>query len=445
MSSIRSIVRHPGLVRLLTVRLLCQLSDGAFQAALAFSILFNPDRHSEPLAIAGGFAVLLLPYSLLGPFAGAFLDHWDRRAVLLWANLLRAAAVVLVAGVMTVSTPDAVVLICALLVTGASRLVSSGLSAALPHVAPGPVIVEVNSVFTTLGGAMLAAGAGVSGVLRLIFGPDNGGSGATLLAGAVFAVAAALLAARFAPRRLGPDRPDGAGHTVVYAVLRGLAHGVRQVLRIPSVGIALAAIGVHRLVFGANTLMFLMLVRHTEFGDALGADVTALALIGGAVALGALVAAAATPIGIRVAGRRATMVAALIGGAAAELVILTQRPIPVLLAAGVIGLAGQTVKLCGDVAMQCDVADSYRGQVFAVQDAVFNSLFVVAIFLVALVIPPDGLSVAVVVIGALVYLVAGVAVRAAGPRADGPPPAPLRPESVALDQGSPGESGAPAR
>jgi len=29
-------------------------------------------------AIAAGFLVLLLPYSIIGPFAGALLDRWDR-------------------------------------------------------------------------------------------------------------------------------------------------------------------------------------------------------------------------------------------------------------------------------------------------------------------------------------------------------------------------------
>ncbi|MBM7368746.1 MFS transporter [Gordonia hydrophobica] len=433
MDRLRSVIRAPGLIRLLAVRLLCQVSDGAFQAALAFSILFNPDRHTDPLAIAGGFAVLLLPYSLLGPFAGALLDHWDRRRVLLWVNLLRAAAIILVAIAMTTSTPDTVVLLSALLVTGCSRLVASGLSASLPHVTPPSLIVEINAVFTTVGAGMLAAGAGVSALLRFIFGADNGGSGATLLAGAVFAVLGALLAGRFQRRQLGPDRPDGAGHTAVYSLARGLEHGLRAVLRTPSVAIVLSAIGVHRVVFGLNTLMFLMLVRNTELGDALGADVRALSIIGGCVAGGALIAAGTTPVSIRVVGRRGTIISALIVGGFAELLLLTVRPVPVLVAAAVIGLAGQTVKLCGDVAMQCDVADSYRGQVFAVQDALFNTAFVAAIFVAAVLVPQGGFSAGLVITGSALYFAITVWVIRRGQRAEGPPPAPLVEEPVSAE------------
>ena len=33
-------------------------------------MLFNPNERPDPLSVALGFAVLLLPYSLAGPFVG---------------------------------------------------------------------------------------------------------------------------------------------------------------------------------------------------------------------------------------------------------------------------------------------------------------------------------------------------------------------------------------
>ena len=64
-------------------RLLGQFGDGVFQAALAGTVLFNPQRAADPVDVAAGFAILLLPYSLVGPFAGVWLDRWSRRQVLL--------------------------------------------------------------------------------------------------------------------------------------------------------------------------------------------------------------------------------------------------------------------------------------------------------------------------------------------------------------------------
>ena len=69
------LVRTRGYRRLLAVRFTTQWADGMFQAALGGAVLFNPERHADPLAVAAGLAVLLLPYSVIGPFAGALLDR----------------------------------------------------------------------------------------------------------------------------------------------------------------------------------------------------------------------------------------------------------------------------------------------------------------------------------------------------------------------------------
>ena len=90
----RSVRALPDFWRLLEVRAVSQFGDGLFQAGLAGAILFNPERAATPWAVAGAFAVLYLPYSLLGPFAGALLDRWDRRLVLVGANSGRLALVV---------------------------------------------------------------------------------------------------------------------------------------------------------------------------------------------------------------------------------------------------------------------------------------------------------------------------------------------------------------
>jgi hypothetical protein len=55
---------------LLTIRLGAQWGDGVFQAALGGAVLFNPERQSDPVLVALGLAVVLLPYSIVGPFAG---------------------------------------------------------------------------------------------------------------------------------------------------------------------------------------------------------------------------------------------------------------------------------------------------------------------------------------------------------------------------------------
>lgn len=401
---------------MLLVRLTSQLSDGAFQAALAFSILFNPDRQTEPMTIALGFAVLLIPYSVIGPFAGALLDHWDRRRVLVWVNVFRAVTIAAVAFTMGSGAPESAVLVAALLVTGCSRFVSSGLSAALPHVAGREVLVEMNAFFTTLGAGVLALGFIISGALRAVFGSDDAGSAATLLAGACISLISAGIAAGFTPRFLGPDTPDDAGRTAIYAVAHGLGHGVRAVISTPTVAIVLSAIGAHRFVFGINTLMILLIVKTHDLGPIRGHDVGAVTVVGAGVAIGALFAAFITPLLIHRLGRRWTIATALLVAAIAEAMFLQLSWITICVGAVLLGLAGQTVKLCGDLAMQADISDTFRGQVFAVQDAVFNIAFVTAMVVAAAVLPTGGDAPALVLCAVGIYLVAAVGVWVRHPK-----------------------------
>src|SRR6201999_3457846 len=102
----RSVRALPEFRRLLELRAVSQFGDGLFAAGLVGAILFNPELAATPSAIAGSFAVLYLPYSLLGPFAGALLDRWDRRLVLIGANLGRLLMVVVVAALLAVGVGD---------------------------------------------------------------------------------------------------------------------------------------------------------------------------------------------------------------------------------------------------------------------------------------------------------------------------------------------------
>src|SRR3954470_6361886 len=142
----RSVRSLPEFWRLLELRAASQFGDGLFQAGLAGALLFNPDRAAGPWEIVAAFAVLYLPYSVLGPFAGALLDRWDRRLVLIGANLGRLLLVFAVAGLLAGGTSDRTILLGALIVNGFTRFVSSGLSAALPDVVPREQVVTMNAV-----------------------------------------------------------------------------------------------------------------------------------------------------------------------------------------------------------------------------------------------------------------------------------------------------------
>src|SRR5919107_5827840 len=113
---VRELLRERWFPRLYATRLVSQTADGIFQGSLASAVFFNPDHQTDPKQAAAGFVVLLLPYSLVGPFAGVFLDRWRRQRVLAIGNLVRAAAVCVTAALIATVGPTSVAFYAAALV-----------------------------------------------------------------------------------------------------------------------------------------------------------------------------------------------------------------------------------------------------------------------------------------------------------------------------------------
>ena len=399
----RSVRSLPDFWRLLELRTASQFADGLFQAGLAGALLFNPERAARPMAIAGAFAVLFLPYSLLGPFAGALMDRWDRRLVLVGANLGRLVSVALVGVGLAVGAGNVLVLCGALVVNGLARFASSGLSAALPHVVPREQVVTMNSIASATAAIAAFLGATFMLIPRTLFGSgDNGGASIILLV-TIPMLIAVVLSLRFGAHVLGPDDTRRAIHgSVVYAVITGWIHGIRTVRQRPTVAATLSGLAAHRMVFGVNTLVVLLLVR--------GGGVAAVGALGGAMLFlaatgtGSFLASIVTPPAVRRWGRYATANGALaiaatiqIAGAGLQLAVMVGGGF-------LLSAAGQVVKLCADTAIQVDVDDALRGHVFAVQDSLFWVAFIGAITAAAAVIPSGGHSPALVMAGTVLYL-----------------------------------------
>jgi MFS family permease len=403
---LRGLLGTRGFRRLLAVRFTAQWGDGMFQGALAGAVLFNPEREADPMAVALGLAVLLVPYSVLGPFAGALLDRWDRRRVLWLANLLRVALVLVVGALVAGGVAEVPLYLGALAVMGVSRFVLAGLSAALPHVVEPRYLVESNVVSATGGAALTAIGGSCAIALRGLFGAGNAGSAGITVVAAVGGLVAALIAFGFRRGVLGPDEPSETRGAVL-AVARGLYDGARATVAVPGVASSFVALVAHRLAFGISTLLMLLLFRH-----AFTAHGVLLAGMGG---IGEMVAVAAAGLGLAALitpwlthrlGRANTIRAALLVAALTQLLMAWRIHLFMALAgAFVLTAAGQVVKLCSDAAVQSEILDDRRGRVFALFDAVFNVGYVIAVALAATFSPFDGRSPALLVLAGLCYVV----------------------------------------
>ncbi|MER7110465.1 MFS transporter [Streptomyces sp. NPDC000229] len=403
---LRVLVRLTNFRRLLAVRLLSQCADGVYQVALATYVVFSPEKQASPAAIASAMAVLLLPYSFVGPFAGVLLDRWQRRQVFLYGNLLRALLAAGTAFLILASVPDWLFYASALSVTAVNRFVLAGLSAALPRVVDDDRLVMANSLSPTAGTLAATAGGGLALVVRLV-GADS--DAAVVLLGAGLYLCSALASLRMGRGLLGPD-PDVVQPRLGAALAstaRGLISGVRHLAQRRAAARALTAMTVMRFCYGALTVMVLMLCRYAWTST----ESAGLALLGLAVGIsgaGFFAAAVLSPWAVGRLGQGGWMVVCAASAAVlAPALGLPFAPTPILVAAFVLGLVTQGTKITTDTVVQLAVDDAYRGRVFSLYDVLYNAAFVGAAGISALMLPPDGRSVPLIILVAVLY--AGVA------------------------------------
>ncbi len=403
---LRPLLRLVGLRRLVTVRLLTSFGDGAFQGALANAVLFDPSHRSTPADIAAGFAVLLLPYSIIGPFAGALLDRWSRRQVILWANLLRSMVIAVLAVLLAFGIPTWVLFAIALVVIGAGRFVGSGLSASLPHVIANDSLVGANSLATTAGSIAAVIGGGFAIGLRGLLGPSNVSDAIVTSSVIVLYVGSALMVTRFAAAALGPDERDEPPQPIL-AVLQGFAGGFRHIIARPTVRLAIGMVVLVRFCFGLSTLIVLLLFQH-HFVDRVGVLRPGVQGIGEVLvvsAVGLFLGAVTTAPAVRKVGRTRYVIVLLAFSAVVALVGGSRfTMVSTLITALVLAFSYQASKVCADAVVQSDCDDAHIGRVFALYDTANNILYVAAFVVGVALLPVDGRSLLVVILVAVIYL-----------------------------------------
>jgi MFS family permease len=402
--------------RLLSTRLIAQAGDGLFTAGLGGYVFFNNTNFPGPAAGAAAFAVLYLPYSLVGPFAGVFIDRWSRRQILVWSAVIRSVFVALTAGLVASGVLGAPLYVAVLLVLGVSRFFLSALSAALPHVVPEDKLVMANSVSPTAGGVMAAVGGVVGLGVHIAVHGGRGEYAATLVAAGCCYVAAGIVSATMSRGLLGPSQQVRERHAAsiasdLSAVAVGLATGARYIFSRRGPASALAATGGNRICYGILFLMSLLLWRNYFYrGESANKALSHYVILTVIVAIGYGAAAFVTPVATRWLTKRAWIVALLLASAVVFGVLGPPFSQAAFLVLGFfLGLGGQGIAICATTILQQEVSDSYRGRAFAFYDVFFNALFVGGAGVGAAFMPDTGKSV-----GLMVAIAVGYALTAAG-------------------------------
>lgn len=386
-------VLHPRLRKLLAVRWTGQLTDGIFQSALASFVLFSPERQASAMAAALGFAVVLTPYSIVGPLVGTILDRIPRQRAVIAANSLRAIDLIFIAILIFSGTTGILLTVLILLAFGVNRLLLAGLSAGLPLMIERPNLIKANALAVTGGSLSVVVGGAIGIAIRRAIDSINNANqsdGILLLVAVLGYLTATFLSSRLGKNELGPlphesRAPNG---------FKELAEAFRFLKNHKDAARGILATSIQRGGLTALTIVGLLLERNT-FNNAADTEAglagvsRAIAFAGAGLVIGALVA----PIGVEKVGRHnwiRSMVA--LSAITPILVALLESSWSLYIAAFFVAASGQSMKVTNDALIQSKITDDFRGRTFALYDMTVNVAIVSGALLAALATPDSGLT-----------------------------------------------------
>ena len=410
--SFLGLLRHPRFSRLLAIRWTGQGVDGIFQSALASFVLFSPERQANALNAALGFAVVLLPYSIVGPFVGTILDRVSRQRALFIANMARSANLLLVALFIFSGTTGVELTTVVLVAFGINRLILAALSAGLPLLIDSNSLITANAMAVTGGSVLVVIGGGIGVGVRAVIDSlaiANHADALLILIAAGGYLIAALLTTRLNKYEIGPLQHEikQASFTQGITEMREGFHFLRihgDAAR------GILATAVHRGGLTALTLTALLLERNTFNDPAMPEQGLknfgfALSFAGLGVFIGAFLA----PYGVSKFGRHQWMRLAILTSSACPVILaVSQTQITLIFTAFLVSFFGQNLKVTNDALVQSKIDDYYRGRVFAVYDVLVNAAIVSGGLIAALLLPQSGLGSTVPLCVSAAYLLVGV-------------------------------------
>jgi MFS family permease len=359
----RDALRHADFRLLFAIRLVSQTADGLIQAALVASLAFSPDKQTTASGFLVATAIVAVPFSLIGPFTGVFIDRWSRRRIMVIAPLLRAGAVALV-----LLSPDRQAVgfyAGALWVTSVNRFFLSTAQAVVPRLVPPDELLAANSIATVGGTVALLVGVFLGGLVS-----DRVGNGPIVAAAIVMWIAASWLAGRIRSDLRPHQLPAETGRlrTQVQRVGFEFVDGIRQIRRTPRAVAPITSISLDQ--FGQGLVLVLALVIFRErFKEGVGSFSWLIGAGGVGVMIGLLTV---RRLGTRLPRERLVAIAFSVGGLSLLGVAMFVNRWSVLVASFVVGLAFAWKKVPIDTMVQEAVPDGLRGRVFAVYDFAYN-------------------------------------------------------------------------
>ncbi|MDQ3069727.1 MAG: MFS transporter [Acidobacteriota bacterium] len=346
-----SLIRRNRDFRLLwSGQLVSQLGDW-FNTVAVYALLYEV-THSAT-AVAGMMVVQFLPIALVGPMAGVVVDRYDRRRIMIAADIVRGAAVL---GLLLADSASTVWIayVAVGVSVAATGFFEPARSSTIPMIVAKPDLVRANALSTASWSAMLAIGASLGGLVTTLFGRDA----AFLINSLSFFTSAALIWRVRIPARQVPASRGG---------FRELAEGLAYMRAHPAVGSVALVKGGWSIAGGALLLLTVFGERIFPMGGSPAAGIGVLyAARGVGAAAGALLV---NQIVGRDPGRlrRAIGPAYFMAGTAYGTLAIAPNIWSAAATVVAAHIFGSLLWVASSVMLQLSVPDRYRGRVFAAE------------------------------------------------------------------------------
>jgi MFS family permease len=356
--------------KLFALRLLSQGCDGLFQASLVASLVFSPENQDTAAGFFRATLIIALPFTVIGPFAGVFIDRWRRRKILQIGPLAKAVAALLV--LVEPGHAGIAFYLGALLALSINRFFLTTTNAVVPRLVATRHLLMANSIATVGGTVSFLTGVFVGGKVVEA-------TGASLVVAAAIAgwVVVAAIATRLGsdlrPHQAAPAPADRIGRELA-RVGAELHEGARRLLRAPRAIGPITSITLDQVGQGLLLTLSLVVFR-TRFAEGVGSFSNLVGVGGLGVLTGILTVGWLEQ---RFRKERIVAGAFLIGGAVTVAVAFHIVGWTILLASYATGLTFAWKKVSVDTLVQEALPDGYRGRVFAIYDIGYNMARVVA-------------------------------------------------------------------
>jgi MFS family permease len=218
------------------------------------------ERTGSPTWVSLTTAARVVPVVALGPLGGVLADRYDRRRLMVGADLIRAGLMVVLGIVAAAGLPILLAPVLAGAATVAGVVYPSCVAASTARFVSGDELQRANAIRSAVGQAAIVVGPVLGALMMVVAGP----SVSILLNALTFIVSALAVGAIRAGEKFAP--PERAGELEMPSVLADIRTGARALRGAPAAIRLIAADVLGSAVYGMLTVTLVLVSRKVGAG-----------------------------------------------------------------------------------------------------------------------------------------------------------------------------------